>query len=191
MTNEIRTSIKTVYGMLWDVLALYEKTDCYKKIPKGEKEIDIWEYMSDKLLNIRKNIDTLFLGEKVLREKLNNIVDETEHFVQSYEMPGVVKRWRKINPKILFFDCSFDLMEKKPDLYRQISLGLTASKLSCYPDAAFVEERNRYFEEVKKNVDDVNIRYTDKRIFQNELLRTFTLVFENDFMEYLDVNKDC
>lgn len=29
MQNEIRTSIKTVYGMLWDVLALYEKTDCY------------------------------------------------------------------------------------------------------------------------------------------------------------------
>ena len=27
--KEVRTSIKTVYGMLWDVLALYEKTDCY------------------------------------------------------------------------------------------------------------------------------------------------------------------
>ena len=177
--------------MLWDVLALYEKTDCYRKVPKGEKEIDIWDYMYDKLLNIRKSIDMLFLGEEKLREKLNIIVDETESFVQSYERPGVVKRWRTINPQILFFDCSFELMEKNPDLYKQISLGLTASKLSCYPDAAFVEEKNRYFEEVKKKVDDVNLRYTDKRIFQNELLRTFTLVFENDFMEYLDENKAC
>lgn len=50
MVNEIKTSIKTVYGMLWDVLALYEKIDCYN------------------------------------------------------ELPGVVKRWRRINPQILFFE---------------------------------------------------------------------------------------
>ena len=51
MENEIRTSIKTVYGMLWDVLALYEKTDGYSEIPKGEKGDDIWDYMGDKLLD--------------------------------------------------------------------------------------------------------------------------------------------
>ena len=47
MANEIRTSMKTVYGMLWEVLALYEKTDCYNKVPEGEKEDDIWDYMGD------------------------------------------------------------------------------------------------------------------------------------------------
>lgn len=50
MENEIRTSIKTVYGMLWDVLALYEKTDGYSELSKGEKGDDIWDYMGDKLL---------------------------------------------------------------------------------------------------------------------------------------------
>ena len=29
--------------MLWDVLALYEKTDGYSEIPKGEKGDDIWD----------------------------------------------------------------------------------------------------------------------------------------------------
>lgn len=50
MQNEIRTSIKTVYGMLWDVLALYEKTDCYNKVPEREIGTDIWVFMGDKLL---------------------------------------------------------------------------------------------------------------------------------------------
>lgn len=47
MANEIRTSMKTVYGMLGEVLALYEKRDCYNKVPEGEKEDDIWDYMGD------------------------------------------------------------------------------------------------------------------------------------------------
>ena len=43
--EELRTSIKTVYGMLWDVLALYEKTSGYNEVPSEEKnkEIDIWD----------------------------------------------------------------------------------------------------------------------------------------------------
>ena len=36
MANEIRTSIQTVYRSFWDVLALYEKTGCYNKLPEGE-----------------------------------------------------------------------------------------------------------------------------------------------------------
>ena len=36
--------------MLWDVLALYEKTDGYSELSKGEKGDDIWDYMGDKLL---------------------------------------------------------------------------------------------------------------------------------------------
>lgn len=171
--------------MLWEVLALYEKTDCYNKVPEGEKEIDIWDYMGSKLLDIRKTIDTLFLGEEELREKLNFIVDETEQFVRTYERPGVVKRWRRINPQILFFDCAFDLMETCPDKYKEISWGLTELKLACYPDETLIEARNRYFVESKKKIEDGNLKYTEDRVFQNELLRTLTLVFENDFKEYL------
>ena len=39
--EELRTSIKTVYGMLWDVLALYEKTSGYNEIPSEEKNKEI------------------------------------------------------------------------------------------------------------------------------------------------------
>lgn len=77
MANEIRTSIQTVYGKLWDVLALYEKTGCYNKLPEGESGGDIWDYMGDKLLEVRKTIDMLFLGEDNVKGKLIRIVDET------------------------------------------------------------------------------------------------------------------
>ena len=47
ITDETRTSIKKIYGMLWDVLALYEKTERYNRIPENEKEteLDIWDFM--------------------------------------------------------------------------------------------------------------------------------------------------
>lgn len=185
MVNEIKTSIKTVYGMLWDVLAQYEKTDCYNELPGGENGGNIWDYMGDKLLNIRKTIDTLFLGEDDIRGKITRIVDETEQFIRSYERPGVVKRWRRIKPQILFFECAFDLMENCPNMYKEISWGFTDLKLACYPDDTLVEARKRYFGEAKKKIEDGNLQYSEDRVFQNELLRTLTLVFENDFRGYL------
>lgn len=183
--NEIRTSIQTVYEMLWEVLAIYEETDCYNTVPKGEEEEEIWHYMGTRLLVIRKKIDTLFLGRKELREQLNRIVDETEQFVRSYEKPGVVTRWKQLNPQILFFDYAFELMEECPDIYRKISWGPSELRLSCYPDETLVEARKRYFQNLKKKMEEGNLRYTENTLFQMELLRTLTLVFEYDFGMYL------
>ena len=58
-------------------------------------------------------------------------------------------------------------------------------KLACYPDDTLVEARKRYFAEAKKKIEDGNLQYSEDRVFQNELLRTLTLVFEKDFKEYL------
>lgn len=185
MVNEIKKSIKTVYGMLWDVLGLYEKTECYNKVPENEQKADIWDYMGDKLIDIRKEISTLFLGNEEISVKLNQVVDETEQFVRSYEVPGVVKRWKEINPQILFFDCAFDLMKECPDMFKKISWGLTELKLSCYPDETLVAARNIYFDSSIRKIVDGNLRYSKERVFQDELLRTLTLVFEHDFKDYL------
>ena len=70
-------------------------------------------------------------------------------------------------------------------MYREISWGLTNLKLACYPDEALIKARKRYFAEAKRKIEESNLRYTEKRVFQNELMRTLTLVFENDFKEYL------
>ena len=100
MKKEIRKSIRKVYGSLWDILALYEKTDGYNTVPQGSEEKDIWEDMGSRLLQVRRHVHVLFLGQGELRTRLLNIVDETEFFVRKYERPGVVKRWLQINPKL-------------------------------------------------------------------------------------------
>ena len=43
-----------------------------------------------------------------------------------------------------------------------------------------VEARQSYFAETSERIEDGNFRYSEERVFQNELLRTLTLVFEND-----------
>ena len=55
MAKEVRESIKTIYGMLWEILALYEKTDCYNKVPENEKEKekDIWVALCQDLVQVK------------------------------------------------------------------------------------------------------------------------------------------
>lgn len=185
LVSEIRTSIQKVYGMLWEIIRLYEKTECYNKVPEGDKEMDIWQFMEEKLAEVRKEVSTLFLGNEKLYAKLNRVVDETEYFVRSYESPGVVKRWKQMNPRLIFFDCAFDLMEESPETFQEISWGLADVRLSCYLDETLVKARNSYFANIKKKNEDGNLRYSEERIFQDELLRTLTLVFTHDFKEYL------
>lgn len=183
--TEIRYSIKSVYEDLWDVLALYEPTECYNIVPESEKMQDAWNYMGEKLLKIRKKVNTLFLGEEQLAGKMQQIVDETEHFVRSYERPGTKTRWKKINTNLLFFDAAFTIMEDAPDTYKAICRGLTDIRFSCYPDEELIKARELYFKRVKEKNEKDNFRYSEERIFQNELHRTLTMVFEHDFADYL------
>ena len=185
MKKEIRKSIKKVYGELWDILALYETTNCYNEVPQESEEKDILKYLEKRLLQVRRKADMLFLGQPEIRSRLMNIVDETEHFVMRCERPGVVKRWLQMNERMLYFDCAFDLMEEAPECYKQISRGLTDVGLCCYPDAELIEARKKYFAVVRGKCEDSNLKYSEDRIFQDELLRTLTLAFENDFKGYL------
>ena len=164
--DEVRTSIKSVYGMLREVLVLYE-CECYSTVPAEEDEQNIQKYKENKLLEVRKEINRLFSTEEKISAQLMEIVDETEQFVRSYEIPGVVERWKQINPRIVFYDCTFNLGEM------------------CQ-DETFVASRSRYFEEVKKKLEDEYLEYSEERAFDNEILRTLTLVFKYDFKEYLN-----
>lgn len=183
--EEKKKAIQTIYKMLWDVIALYEPTDAYNTIPAYVTENDCWDYMSKQLLNIRKELDSLFLDDQQLINSLEQIIDETEIFVKCYEVPGVVKRWKKINENLLLFDCAFYLMNNAPDCYKEICRGLTEVKLLCYPDKELITAEKDYFENWKQRCEEGNLQYSQERIFQNELHRTLSLIFRNDFKEYL------
>lgn len=48
--EETKKAIQTIYRMLWVVIALYEPTEAYNKVPDSAEK-DCWNYMSNQLLN--------------------------------------------------------------------------------------------------------------------------------------------
>ena len=56
-------------------------------------------------------------GNCEVEEKLERVIRETEIFIRSFSVPGVVRRWREINSRINYFDCAFKLTEE--DMQRE------------------------------------------------------------------------
>lgn len=120
--------------------------------------------------------------------KLNDIINDTEYFFNKHvihhdvpgvvpsEVPSVVFRWG-INPNLIYYDRVFDLMEKYPETYMEIT--------PLYPDAKLVAERNAYFEKIKERNERENLNWSKEMFFQEELLNTLKLLFEDAFKEYL------
>jgi hypothetical protein len=183
--EEINLTIKSVFYELYKIISLYEETECYNVVP-GKKSADIWKVLEKKLIATHGLVESLLLGEKEVSAKLHAIIDETEYFVKRYEVPGTVTRWKRINPKLLYFDAAFDLMDElDEETYLEMQRGLAGVKLSLYPDEKLIAERKKYFEEIHRKNEENNLRYSQERIFQNEMINTLKLVFENDFAEYL------
>lgn len=138
-------------------------------------------------MEVRREVSRFFLGDATCRRKLMRIVDETEAFARSYEQPGVVKRWKRINPQIMFFDCAFDLQSEEPEVYIEIAMGLTEVQLACYPSEEMRKLRDKYWAGINSRIKRDNLRYSRDRLFQDELHRTLEAVFENDFASELAI----
>lgn len=173
--------VKTVFGMLYDILACYEESDCFNYIPGTDDSDGAWSYFEGEIGKVKKELESDFLGRHTDSDcqKLERIINETEVFIKSYSRPGVVKRWRRINPQINFFHCAFEIIEE---------CGMAAARLmyregllDYIPSYYTVKVRNYYFATQKLANDKDNLKYSEERIFQNELLRTLAMVFENDF----------
>lgn len=188
--REISKVIKEVYQKLRALLSLLEETEFFNKVPKGEKMAvnskgdAAVRYVERKIAEIRKSVGPLFPEEEEIVRKLDQIIDETEHFTKQYEMPGVVTRWKQINPQLIYFDCAFDIMEECPETYADVRKGLTEIRLSCYPNPELAAQRDAYFTRVKEQYKRKKIESSEDRIFQDELLNTLTLLFEDAFQEY-------
>lgn len=187
-SNELHNkSVKTIFGMLHDILALYESSGCYNYIPGTENtDDDPAEYFEGLIENIRKKLTADFTGERdnMVCQKLDRIIGETEVFVKSYSVPGVVTRWQTINPKINYFDSVFDIIdevgiEEARDLFRN-------GMLAFFPSDDFIKSRKVYFAHKEPANTKDNLQYSDDRIFQDELLRTLVMVFKNDFGSGID-----
>lgn len=182
------TQIKEVYKMLYEVLYEIDESCSYNFVPGKETEnIDAFVYYEKRIDAIRNLVNTKFLDEREIRQKLIQIVDETEQFIKSYSIPGVVRRWKDINKKITYFDAVYDICAENYKLYkavcnREVSIdNLILFRFDFWPTERDFEERAKYFSKIVQKVDDGNLQYSYDKVFRNELLETLEKVFKHDF----------
>lgn len=179
--------LKGIYSMLHQILSEVLESSYYNFIPGTHK--DGLLYYEKRIDSVRTEISVSFLDKKETEKKLLQIADETEIFVKSYSLPGVVKRWENINKQISFFDSVYDFYEEYRELYNKI----LQSSISVFDDIKIsfsfiptkndINERKNYFAEIAKTNSDNNLQYSYEKIYRNELLNTLRKVFEHDFPE--------
>jgi len=172
-----------------------------------EQEIAEAKTLKPKLMAVLPEETIMSIDPEVgeIFSKLDRIVSDTEYFFNKHvirqEAQGVVFWWGAINPHLTYFDRVFDLMEKYPETYMDMKVQggqfvyhdketlrlrdvLHLSISPEYPDPKLVAERNAYFEKIKEQNERENLNWSKERFFQEELLNTLKLLFEDAFKEY-------
>lgn len=186
--NRCSAQIKEIYRMLYEILYEIDESCNYNFVPGKETEsIDAFAYYEKRIDAVRNLANTKFLDKRQIRQQLIQIIDETEVFVKSYSIPGVVTRWRELNKRIKYFDAVYDICAENYKLYkavcnREVTIdNLILLKFDFLPTERDFEERAKYFANIVQKVDDDNLQYSYEKVFRNELLVTLEKVFEHDF----------
>lgn len=183
-TEKYTPRIKEIFRMLYEVLSLVEDSEYYNYKPGTEDLNGAWEYFDRMMTEIRKETSALFLGERdsEVYQKLSKIIDETDTYIKSFSVPGVVPRWREINREINYYDVVFDAIEEysfeEVQKWQSLKNSLT---FPYFPTEEDIVQRKRYFEEKDEKNNKNNLHYSRDRYFQDELLVTLEKVFEHDF----------
>ena len=196
---EMKEAVLEMYAELKSLLSLYEATEGFQAVCE---DVDVMELVLERIAQLKSRADLFgkgavgtgeYCGMQVitidsiqmdLADELLQVIGETEYFVRQCEVPGVVTRWKQINPKLLYFDCAFELMEACPREYLEMKRGLRDVRLSCYPDQELIAERREYFARKKEQCVRQNRIYSEEHAFQEEPLHTLKLLFEDLFRRY-------
>lgn len=172
-----------------------------------EQEIAEAKKLKPKLMAVLPEETILSIDPEVAENffKLGDIINDTGYFFDRHvirqEAQGVVFRWG-INPNLIYYDRVFDLMEKYPETYMDMKVQggqfvyhdkevlrlrdiLHLNLSPEYPGPELVAKRNAYFEKIKERNEQENLNWTKEMFFQEELLNTLNLLFEDAFKEYL------
>ena len=180
--DDVRQIIPEVFSALWEILSLYEISDGYNFRPDTAGLEGAEEYFDAMLGKVRETVKPLETprggpGPHYRRWPVNRLLrllDETESFVKSYSVPGADPRWRKVNPRLNYYDPSFDLVEElPPEAYRRLW-----DMFGCRPTQWDLQMRRRYFSGLEEQWDGAARAY-----FQRELLDTLVKLFQHDFIE--------
>ena len=169
-----------IYRMLNNLLYEMEPSAHYS-YKTGTKE-NGYNYFDMKLQTVRNEIDSHFWNQSDTRAKLYRLVEEVECLIKSFSIPGVAERWFQINPKLRYFDSVFAIKDESPETYESIKNGkINCVHFSFYPTEEECQRQKLYFENLNKKNQSNNCRYSYLRLYQNEIVETFRMVFERDF----------
>lgn len=177
--------LKEIYSMMNEIVYKIVPSDHYNFIPQTTH--DGKEYFEEEIYKIKKEIDNKFLDKISISNKLNNILRELEIFVKSYSIPGVVERWKSLNPNLNYFDVVYDLIKDELDLYNSVKNQEYSISFSFYPTPENIQKREMYFKNIEDEDRKNNHQYTYSRIFQNEVINTLKIVMHNDFPELIEI----
>lgn len=140
--ERIKQWVGEVYLQLCAFLSLVEETNFYQEVPEGEPDETPEGFSKRKRMEIKSMINNFSLypeGQEIsnaegqsagaaelektvdrLKMKLRIILGQTGHFTRQHEVPGVVQRWRSMNPRLNYFDPVYDVIEDDPEAYQLI-----------------------------------------------------------------------
>ena len=81
-------------------------------------------------------------------------------------------------------------MVEDPDFYKKLNNRETRTWLDYYPEEAEVELCYEYFSALYKDSEDNNFHYNINDFFQQELINTIKIIFENCIDKYLKAKGD-
>ena len=181
MNQKQGMAIELIYQQLRGLLGEYAETGGFNRAPAGAPEEDGLAYTTRRLAEIRQSAQVLLEPFPELADRMARILEETEAFLRQYEQPGVVWRWRELDPALVYFDCAFELLGECPEEFERMQMGLSPFRLSCYPDGRWVERRREYFAQARARFAREGREYDEDLVFQEELCRALELVFQADF----------
>lgn len=188
MTEIEKNGVRKVYVCMLAFLDLFEDTKGFDCLPKGVSG-KLEDFLDPQIDEIQMLIDSFAEMESegrkvkkiVIYSKLQYILDEIKFFVHDWEVPGVVRRWRQINPSIDFYSCERELRAGiNREFYHNTAdvIGIVKNL-----DDELIGLRKKYYNRIQEKQMQKNRTALGVDMFGEELRKTMELVFRNDFEE--------
>lgn len=172
--NFAEKCVKAVYSALVKVISEYAASDCFNRTPDN----------SDALLYYRRKMDSIeamiqqLHGHDDLANEMLSVTHAIKKKICSCDFPGVPSSWYSINPNLRFYTVGFSLMVEDPDFYKKLKNRETWIGLDYYPEESETELGYEYFAALYKNSEDNNFHYNIDDFFQQELINTIKIIFD-------------
>ena len=173
--------VKAVYSALVKVISEYSASNCYNRTPDD----------SDALLYYRRKVDEIesmiqqLHGHDELANKMLSVTHAIKRMICTCDFPGVPTSWYEINPNLRFYTVGYELMISNLSLYQKLKKREIKLELEYYPEETEAELCYNYFQARYKDSEKNNFHYNFYDFFQQELIKTIQLIFENDIDQYL------